>query len=108
MFVVARSGDVLAVSFDAGGLPPLAPGVVRTYLLRAHGYSKEMDINSSAPDQVAPLPFRQMTGYPGKPGEAYPTTVEHREYQAQYNTRRVLRSIPPIEVRADREGLAEP
>jgi hypothetical protein len=98
MFVVARSGDVLEVAFDARQLPALAPGRARTYLLRAEGFSKEMDINSSAPDQVGPLPFRRMSGYPYGPGESYPDTSGHREYLERYNTRRVTRAVVPIDV----------
>jgi hypothetical protein len=108
MFVVARSGDALALAFDATRLPALAPGHVRTYLLQAHGYSKEMDINSSAPDEVAPLPFRLMTAYPGTAGESYPATASHREYRNAYNTRRVPRSVAPIDVTAAGEGTPQP
>jgi tetratricopeptide (TPR) repeat protein len=106
MFVVARSGDALAVEFDAQELPALEPGRERTYLLRADGFSKEMDINSSAPDQVGPLPFHGMAGYPYGPGESYPDTPAHREYRDRYNTRRVTRAVAPIDVAAAIEGAA--
>ena len=60
-FVISRPGDEIALSFDATALPPLAPGMSRTFLLYADGYSKEMDLNSASPDTVAPLPFHGMT-----------------------------------------------
>jgi hypothetical protein len=70
---------------------------VQTLFLFAHGYSKEMDINSASPDQAAPLPFRGMTQYPYAAPEAYPSTGAHRNYLDRYNTRVVGRPLPPIE-----------
>jgi hypothetical protein len=55
MFVVARPGDDIALTFDARGLPRLPKGWQRTFLLYADGFSKEMDLNSSSPDQLLPL-----------------------------------------------------
>jgi Tfp pilus assembly protein PilF len=106
MFVVSRPGDQIALSFAA---PPAAsrgePARARTYFLFAHGYSKEMDINSASPDQALPLPFRTMTSYPYAASEAYPASAAHREYLERYNTRVVGRSLPQIEVSA---GVAAP
>jgi Tfp pilus assembly protein PilF len=98
LFVVSRTGDELALSFDAGELPPLPAGWTRTYLLHSVGYSKEMDRNSASPDQVSPLPFASMTRYPYPATERYPETLRHREYQDRWNTRIVVREVPPIEV----------
>ena len=97
-FVVSRPGDEIAVAFDATALPPLAPGLARTYLMYSDGFSKEMNLNSSSPDQLAPLPFHRMTAYPYGLGESYPQTDAHRDYLERYNTRLVPRSIPPIEL----------
>ncbi|MCY4028468.1 MAG: FG-GAP-like repeat-containing protein [Acidobacteria bacterium] len=97
MFVVARDGDELALTFDATGLEPLPEGWTRTYFLRADGFSKEMDINSAIPDTVAPLPFHRMTGYPYGKEEHYPDTPEHRKYRETYNTRVIVRSVPLLE-----------
>jgi tetratricopeptide (TPR) repeat protein len=93
MFVVSRSGDELALSFDARALPPLPRGWTRTFLLYANGYSKEMDINSASPEQVAPLPFHKMKNYPYAPPETYPDTPAHRAYIERYNTRLVASEI---------------
>jgi hypothetical protein len=97
MFVIARDGDEVALTFDASGLEPLPEGWTRTFLLRADGYSKEMDINSASPDTVEPLPFHRMTGYPYGKSEHYPDTPEHRRYRETYNTRVIVRSVPLLE-----------
>lgn len=102
MFVVARPGDEIALSFDARALPALRGGWRRTFLLYADGFSKEMDLNSSSPDQLAPLPFHGMSGYPYRPDEAYPSTDAHREYLDRYNTRIVPRTLPPLDLSTQR------
>jgi len=91
MFVIAKPGDEISLAFDASSLPPVANGWTRTFLLVADGFSKEMDINSASPDRVGPLPFHGMTGYPYGGHEKYPDSKAHRDYQARYNTRPVLR-----------------
>ncbi len=98
MFVIARDGDEIAVEFDATALEALPDGWTRTFLLRADGFSKEMDINSASPDMVEPLPFHRMTGYPYDAPEHYPDTFEYRRYRETYNTRAVVRSLPPLEL----------
>jgi hypothetical protein len=95
LFVVSRPGDEIALSFAA--LPPPPAGQIRTFLLYAHGYSKEMNPRSAIPDTVAPLPFRGMSGYPYRADEHYPRTKRHREYLEKYNTRVVTRAIPSID-----------
>ena len=96
-FVIAKTGDEVALEFDAaaGALPS---GWTRTYLLQGDGFSKEMDINSASPDTVDPLPFHAMSSYPYPADERYPETPEHRAYRAQFNTRRVVRSIPSLQL----------
>ena len=89
IFVVSRPGDELALSFDACRLAPLPRGWTRTFLLYADGFSKEMDLNSASPDQLAPLPFHGMKSYPYAAPEAYPATPAHRAYVERYNTRLV-------------------
>jgi tetratricopeptide (TPR) repeat protein len=97
-FVVSRPGDEVALSFTA--LPPVPDGRSRTFLLFVHGYSKEMNPRSAVPDTVYPLPFRAMTGYPYGPNEHYPRTKPYRDYQDEFNTRQIMRSVPPIDVSA--------
>lgn len=89
MFVISRPGDEINLSFDAQALPPLPAGWTRTFLLYADGFSKEMDINSASPAQLAPLPFHGMSRYPYHWPEHYPMTEERRVYIEKYNTRYV-------------------
>ncbi|MER3427767.1 MAG: hypothetical protein C4334_06660 [Pyrinomonas sp.] len=96
MFVVSRSGDEIALAFDARRLPPLARGWKWTYLLYADGFSKEMDINSASPDQVVPLPFHGMKSYPYAWPERYPNTEAHRRYMERYNTRVVTKTVAKL------------
>jgi Tfp pilus assembly protein PilF len=98
MFVISKPGDEIALSFDATKLPPLPRGWKRTFLLYADGFSKEMDINSASPDQVAPLPFHAMKSYPYSGGESYPMTRAHRDYIERYNSRVVRSPLTPIEL----------
>jgi Flp pilus assembly protein TadD len=97
MFVISRPGDEIRLSFDAAALPPLPAGWTRTFLLYADGFSKEMDINSASPDQLAPLPFHGMSRYPYKWPEHYPLTEERQRYVEKYNTRVVTSPVPSIE-----------
>jgi FG-GAP-like repeat/ASPIC and UnbV len=94
MFVIAKPGDEVAVSFDASALPALQAGWSRTFLMRADGFSKEMDVNSASPDRVEPLPFHGMSEYPYKPPARYPDSPAHQMYRAQYNTRRATSALP--------------
>ena len=100
-FVIARDGDELALSFDATELSPVPDGWVRTYFLKADGFSKEMDINSASPDSVGPLPFHAMSNYPYGADEHYPDTPEHRRYRQNYNTRTITRTVPELRTARD-------
>jgi tetratricopeptide (TPR) repeat protein len=97
MFVISRPGDEISLSFDARGLPALPAGWTRTFLLYADGFSKEMDINSASPDQLAPLPFHGMSRYPYKWPERFPLTEERERYFEKYNTRVVTSAVQLIE-----------
>ena len=95
LFVVARTGDELSLSFDAGALPPLPAGWTRTFLLYADGFSKEMNPRSASPDVLAPLPFHGMSSYPYAP-EARPPSPEYLDYLERYNTRLVATPLPAL------------
>lgn len=97
LYVISRPGDELAVAFEERALPSLPAGWERTFLVYAHGWSKEMNPRSALPDAVGPLPFFKMSGYPYGPGEHYPRTELHREYHEKYNTRVVRRAMPSID-----------
>ena len=94
MFVISRPGDELSIAFDAHALAPLPRGWTRTFLLYADGYSKEMDINSASPEEVAPLPFHRMREYPYRWPETFPDTPAHLDYLERYNTRVVAAPMP--------------
>jgi hypothetical protein len=96
MFVVSEPGDEIALSFDASELKPLPAGWTRTFLLYADGFSKEMDINSASPHELAPLPFHRMKRYPYSPPETYPDDEAHRAYVERYNTRVVNATLPAL------------
>jgi hypothetical protein len=99
LFVVSKPGDDVALSFDARALPPLAPGMARTYLLYSDGFSKEMDINSSSPDVVLPLPYHGMTEYPYRVDDAPAAVRERQAKKAEvWDTRLVGRPLPPVEL----------
>ena len=102
MFVVSRPGDEISLSFNAASLPPVPKGWTRTFLLYADGFSKEMDINSASPDQVAPLPFHGMSRYPYRWPEHYPRDAKHSEYLDKYNTRVVTNQIPKLDAVGDK------
>ncbi|HEX8289034.1 MAG TPA: FG-GAP-like repeat-containing protein [Pyrinomonadaceae bacterium] len=97
VFVISRTGDEVALTFDETALPPLEKGFKRTFLLHSAGYSKEMDINSASPDAVMPLPFRAMKKYPYDEGEQFPMTEEKRKIYDEYTTRTVKTVFPRIE-----------
>ena len=98
LFVVARPGDEIAIDFDATRLDPLPRGWTRTFLLYASGYSKEMDLNSSSPDELLPLPFAAMRSYPYAPAAGPPVTPGRQRYIDEFLTRIVPRPLPPIEL----------
>jgi Flp pilus assembly protein TadD len=97
VFVVSRPGDEVSLLFDATRVPELPEGWTRTFLLYADGFSKEMDINSASPNEVAPFPFHGMTRYPYAAPEAFPMTEARRALFEKYNTRIVRREVPLIE-----------
>ena len=100
VFVVAKPGDAIALSFDARALPPVPKGWTRTFLLHGDGFSKEMDINSASPDAVVPLPFHGLTHYPYEPSEA-PVRLRKQAARAEaFNTRVVARPLVPLELAA--------
>ena len=95
-FVISAPGDEIALSFDGRSLPPLPAGWTRTFLLYADGFSKEMNLHSTSPDRLEPLPFHGMSQYPYPLPERYPSTAAHDRYLATYNTRTVGGPIPSL------------
>ncbi|HEY8022650.1 MAG TPA: hypothetical protein VIH93_16200, partial [Thermoanaerobaculia bacterium] len=91
---ILAAGDEIALAFDAAALPEPAPGFRRTVFLETVGWDKDADRNTWQVEQVEPLPFRAMSGYPGRPGEAFPDSPLLRQYRAAWLTREVARPSP--------------
>jgi hypothetical protein len=96
-FVISSPGDEIALAFDATKLPALPEGWTRTFLMYADGFSKEMNLHSSSPDLLEPLPFHGMSAYPYPASEKYPDSPEHTRYRDTYNTRVIGKRLPPLE-----------
>lgn len=92
--VVIGPGDEIRMLFDARGLPPPAPGHVRTVFLESFGWDKDADRNTWKADSNLPLPFQAMSGYPFAPGESYPRTPELDAYRERWLTRVVGPETP--------------
>jgi Flp pilus assembly protein TadD len=88
-FVIFGPGDEATVHFDARALPSLPQGWKRSFVLRTWGYCKSAGTFIATGDTVGPLPFAAMSNFPHGPGEHYPRTPRHEEYQRRFNTRRI-------------------
>jgi len=83
--VLLGGGDELAVSFDAGRLPPPAPGSTRDFFLHVVGWDKDADFHVGQGWQLGPLPFQGMDdqayGHEPRPGRIDDSWIK------AYNTR---------------------
>jgi hypothetical protein len=95
-FVIMGAGDELRLLFPTAGLPPLAPGQRRDFLLLVDGWAKDADANTAFSQTVEPLPFHGMSRYPYPATERYPDDPEHSRYRKKYNTRPALRFVWPL------------
>jgi Tfp pilus assembly protein PilF len=86
------SGDEIRLLFNARTLPALKTGWKRDYLLLVDGWAKDRDANTAHSQNVDPLPFHRMSGYPLGKQESHPDG----EYRQQFNTRPGLRLIRPL------------
>ena len=96
MYVILNAGDEITVEFDADRLPVLKSGWIRDFILYSDGWDKDGDINTLTSQTVEPLPFHGMSAYPYPKTEHYPDSEAHRQYQREYNTRRVEHRLPPL------------
>lgn len=83
--VLLNGGDELTLEFAASRLPPLAPGLERTFFLFTVGWDKDADFHVVQGDRVEPLPWEGMDDQrygqetrPPHPGDAL---------NRRYNTR---------------------
>jgi hypothetical protein len=95
-FTILGSGDEVRLKFSAESLPKLRPGWRRSFLLRVDGWAKDRDANTAYSQNVEPLPFHAMSGYPYSGRESYPRDGMHDRYRREYNTRPALRLIRPL------------
>jgi hypothetical protein len=80
-------GDLLRLEFEATKLPALAPGWVRSYVLRSYGYCKDADPFTAGSDTVEPIPWRGMPAYPFDREVTRPSDAEYESYLRTYQTR---------------------
>ena len=85
--VVMGSGDEVKLRFAANTFPLLKVGWKRDYLLLVDGWAKDRDASTAHSQNVQPLPFHGMSGYPLQNGESHPDAT----YQKEFNTRPALR-----------------
>lgn len=102
--VIMGSGDEIALTFPASGLPALPRGWTRDFLLLVDGWAKDADPNTAFSQSVDPLPFHAMSAYPYRGDEHYPDDALHRVYLREYNTRPALRLLRPLTTPEARAG----
>jgi thioredoxin-like negative regulator of GroEL len=90
--VIMGSGDEVTIDYQAASLPALPAGWTRDFLLKVDGWAKDADANTAFSENVLPLPFHAMSGYPYKASEHFP----HADYVRDYLTRPALRLIRPL------------
>lgn len=89
LYAILGTGDEIALRFDAASLPPLAEGWTRSFALVSNAWCKDMDLYTTTPDTVEPLPFRAMSRFPYPEGESRAWDAESRSWRERYNTRTV-------------------
>ncbi len=62
--VVFGPGDEVTACFDAGDLPALPSGWVRSFVLRTWGYCKDCGPFTATGQTIEPMPYRGMPSYP--------------------------------------------
>ncbi|UBM60507.1 FG-GAP-like repeat-containing protein [Marinilongibacter aquaticus] len=86
-YVIANSGDVITIDFDAKNMPRLPKGWKRDFLIYSEGWVKDGDLNTAQGQTVEPLPFHAMPSYPYSGKAEYPSDERLKKYREQYNTR---------------------
>ena len=83
--VLLDGGDELALSFDAGRLPPPAQGMTRSFFMHVVGWDKDADFHVGQGWRLGPLPFQGMDdqAYGRQPR---PARIDDSWIQ-EYNTR---------------------
>ena len=94
--VIMGSGDELRLLFSPKRLPPLAPGLERSFLLLVDGWAKDSDSNTAYGKSVLPLPFHGMVSYPYPASQHFPFDARHAAYQKVFNIRPAIPTIGPL------------
>ena len=83
---IIGSGDEMTLKF---ALPDdaLPAGWKRDFVMHNVGWDKDANLNTAYGQDVAPLPFNAMSGYPYADDETYPLTPANRAYLLKYQTR---------------------
>jgi hypothetical protein len=89
LYVIMGHGEELTLSFPIEAFGPVPKGRSRTFILKTDSFCKDMDLYTSCPDNVEPLPFHAMSGYPYGSDESYPENEKTDAYRLQFNTRLV-------------------
>lgn len=88
-YVIMGPGEEITLRFAADGLPPVAAGYERSFILKTDSYCKDMDLYTVHPETVEPLPYHDMSQYPYGPEEGYPQDEKHQQYHQKFNTRHI-------------------
>ncbi len=86
-FVIVGPADEVTVEFDTTQLPPVKAGHVRSFVLRTHGYVKDVAPFTATGGDIGPLPFRAMTSYPNGAFDRSKAPPEQEKYDREWNTR---------------------
>jgi tetratricopeptide (TPR) repeat protein len=86
-YVIMGPGDEIALRFDATSLSAPGTNCQRSFVLVSHAYCKDMDLYTTTPRTLEPLPFRGMSRYPPRPGERSSEAGKTQAFLRTYNTR---------------------
>jgi len=88
-YVIMNAGDELRLRFPAAA--PLAPGMIRDFIVAADGWVKDGDYNTTFSRTVLPLPTHRTGRHDGSPRalEDDPVYRAHASDFAEYHTRYV-------------------
>ncbi len=87
LFVICGPADEVTVEFDATRLPPVKPGQVRSFVLRTHGYVKDVAPFTATGGDIGPLPFAGMASYPDGAADRSKAPPAQEAYDREWNTR---------------------
>lgn len=89
--LIMAAGDECSLEF-AAPVEPLPDGWVRDFVIYNVGWDKDADLNTVYGQSTEPLPFREMTDYALKNGEARTRDADYADYLRIYQTRHASRS----------------